>query len=119
MEQKIKHLEFIQNITSRMANNSFLLKGWCVTLIVAILGFSNFSFCAVFCVVFVFYILDTYFLYLEKLFRILYNSVRTDKANNFSLKIEQDFCVFLKSLFSISNILFYVLLIIFIFLFIS
>ncbi len=32
MEQKIKHLEFIQAAINRMAGNSFLLKGWTVTL---------------------------------------------------------------------------------------
>ena len=32
MEQKIKHLEFIQTTINRMAGNSFLLKGWTVTL---------------------------------------------------------------------------------------
>lgn len=28
MENKIKHLEFIQGVINRMANNSFMLKGW-------------------------------------------------------------------------------------------
>ena len=32
MEAKIKHLEFIQAAINRMAGNSFLLKGWTVTL---------------------------------------------------------------------------------------
>lgn len=35
-ENKRKHLEMIQNVIQRMANNSFLLKGWTVSLIVAI-----------------------------------------------------------------------------------
>jgi hypothetical protein len=33
-----KHLEFIQNIINRMSNNSFLLKGWNVTVSSAILA---------------------------------------------------------------------------------
>jgi hypothetical protein len=36
MEAKHKHLDFIQLTITRMAANSFLLKGWCVTLIAAL-----------------------------------------------------------------------------------
>jgi hypothetical protein len=32
MEAKLKHLEFVQVAVSRMAGNSFLLRGWSVTL---------------------------------------------------------------------------------------
>ena len=31
-EEKLKHLEFIQSVISRMSANSFFLKGWGVTL---------------------------------------------------------------------------------------
>lgn len=41
MEKKLKHLEMIQNIINRMANNSFLLKGWAVTLVAGIFALSN------------------------------------------------------------------------------
>ncbi len=33
MESKLKHLEKIQGVINRMAGNSFVLKGWSVTLI--------------------------------------------------------------------------------------
>lgn len=36
MESKLKHLEMIQGVINRMASNSFLLKGWSVTLISAL-----------------------------------------------------------------------------------
>ena len=36
-DNKIKHLEFIQLVITRMNVNSFLLKGWCLTLLVGIL----------------------------------------------------------------------------------
>ena len=36
MEKKLKHLEFIQNAINRMASNSFIIKGWCITLIVGL-----------------------------------------------------------------------------------
>ena len=38
MESKLKHLEMIQAVVNRMANNSFLLKGWSVTLVSALLA---------------------------------------------------------------------------------
>ena len=37
-EDKLKHLEFIQNIITRMNTNSFLIKGWAVTIASAILA---------------------------------------------------------------------------------
>ena len=36
MDRKMKHLEMIQGVISRMANNSFMLKGWAVTLVAGI-----------------------------------------------------------------------------------
>ncbi len=36
MENKNKHLEFIQMAITRMAANSFLIKGWSVTLVAAL-----------------------------------------------------------------------------------
>jgi hypothetical protein len=32
MESKLKHLELVQGVINRMAGNSFILKGWSVTL---------------------------------------------------------------------------------------
>ena len=40
MEAKLKHLEFIQNTINRMARNSFLLKGWMVTIVVGLFAIS-------------------------------------------------------------------------------
>lgn len=36
MEKKIKHLEFIQSVITRISSNSFLVKGWTITLISAL-----------------------------------------------------------------------------------
>ena len=33
MQQKLKHLEFIQGVINRLATNSFLMKGWSVVLV--------------------------------------------------------------------------------------
>ena len=39
MENKRKHLEFIQGAINRMAGNLFFLRGWTITLIVALFAF--------------------------------------------------------------------------------
>ena len=80
-ENPVKHLEFIQNVITRMANNSFLLKGWTVTLVAALflLAAQNanirFPLLAFFPVI-AFWVLDAYYLWQERLFRALYNSIR-------------------------------------------
>ena len=74
---RIKHLELIQTIISRMANNSFLIKGWTITISLAGFGlFANsnktiFLFLILFSTI-IFWILDAYYLRQERLFRKLY-----------------------------------------------
>lgn len=95
MEEKLKHLELIQNIITRMANNSFLLKGWSITIIVALIGINKDGLDGKvifigFLVTLLFWILDAYYLAQEKIFRVLYDEVRM-KSNDkidFSMKIE-------------------------------
>ncbi|MDP9314785.1 MAG: hypothetical protein M3R24_28580 [Chloroflexota bacterium] len=86
MEQKLKHLEMLQAIINRMASNSFLIKGWCVTLVAGLfaLGTStdkpNFVFLAYFPIL-MFWLLDGYYVWQEKLFRGLYDEVRQKPPN--------------------------------------
>ncbi len=81
MENKTKHLELIQGVVNRLSTNSFLLKGWSVTLVSALFalsaGDSNpaFVFLA-YIPAFVFWGLDGYYLWEEKKFRKLYDHVR-------------------------------------------
>jgi len=98
MENKLKHLEFIQSAINRMAGYSFLLKGWSVTLVVALFAFAvkeiNEINCAyiivVYLPVFIFWLLDGYFLWQERSFRVLYDRVRkkSDDQINFSMDIK-------------------------------
>ncbi len=81
MDEKIKHLEFIQAVINRMANNSFLLKGWSVTLTGGLLALTfkqlDRRYLLVSLVVLVFFwLLDSYYLYQERKFIALYNHVR-------------------------------------------
>lgn len=84
-DAQIRHLEAIQGIINRMAQNSFSLKGWSVTLVSALFalaaaksnpGFALLSYIPA-CI---FWILDGYFLCQEKLFRKLYDGVRLKEA---------------------------------------
>ena len=92
MENKRKHLEFIQGVINRMAGNLFFLRGWTITLIVALFALfvkdTNHTFIfVVYFPVIIFWILDGYFLSQERLFRALYNHVRKldEKEIDFSM----------------------------------
>ncbi len=79
-EKKLKHLEFIQGIINRMGNNSFLIKGWCITLVVGIFAITitndNYLFLLISIIPTVtFWYLDGFFLKTEKLYRELYKNV--------------------------------------------
>ena len=93
MEKKLKHLEMIQSIITRLANNSFSLKGWTVIFIAAVLGFAikesnpNYIF-LVLLPIFAFWGLDGYYLRQEKLFRALYDKVR--KLDEQDINFEMD-----------------------------
>ena len=41
MDNKINHLEMIQGVINRMASNSFMLKGWAVTLAAGIFALAS------------------------------------------------------------------------------
>src|SRR3989442_11030890 len=81
MDNKIAHLQMIQAVVARMAGNSFLLKGWTVTLVAALFALAAakavpyFIYLAYFPLI-VFWVLDGYFLRQERLFRRLYDQVR-------------------------------------------
>ena len=83
MDNKIKHLEFIQGAISRLASDSFRMKGWCVVLVAILLillareGRIEFIAVVTLIPVIAFWGLDGYFLWQERLYRALYDHVRT------------------------------------------
>ena len=84
MDRKIKHLEFIQGVINRLASDSFRMKGWCVVLVAALLILltrqGQVEFVAVALIpVIAFWGLDGYFLWQERLYRALYDHVRTQE----------------------------------------
>ena len=84
MENKHKHLEFIQGVINRMAGNSFALKGWAVTLIAGIFVLAGKEtdktyFLVAYIPILVFWGLDSFYLLKERLYCTLYNKVRKMK----------------------------------------
>ena len=123
MEKKLKHLEFLQGIINRMANCSFLLKGWSVIIVAALLALSvatqeKIALISIFFVpVIVFWILDGYYLWQERLFRAVYNAVRKKDENEIDFEMNpMDFVggrnTWLSTIFSKTIVLFYLSLMI-------
>lgn len=80
VEPKVEHLKFVQAVVARMGANSFLLKGWTVTLVAALFAFGAKEADRAFVViawipVVVFAGLDSYYLRQERLFRALHKKV--------------------------------------------
>ncbi|WP_279014460.1 hypothetical protein [Thomasclavelia cocleata] len=99
MEDKRKHLELVQGVINRMASNSFMLKGWAVTLVAGIFALAGkdmdkLYFLVAYVPIIIFWGLDAYYLLQERLYRSLYDKVRQMDKNkiDFSLKAtEQEF----------------------------
>jgi hypothetical protein len=96
MEAKLKHLEFIQGAISRMATNSFLFKGWSITLAAALSAFGAINTRPALLVIalgstLLFWGLDGYYLWLERGFVELHNIVAAkDEAHiDFSMTIDK------------------------------
>ena len=96
-ENKLKHLELIQNVIARMANNSFLLKGWNLTILAALIGLNKDGLDGKiifigFILTFVFWVLDAYYLSQERIFRARYDEVRikVEDKIDFSMKLDGD-----------------------------
>lgn len=80
-EGTAKHLEFIQNVITRMSNSSFLIRGWSLTLSSALLAFSVKDVnpkiaCIALIPLGAFWLLDCYYLRQERAYRMLYDEVR-------------------------------------------
>lgn len=87
MEKKMKYLEMIEGVIERMGNNSFQLKGWAVTLValvgaLAAQGSDKRFFLLAFIPLFAFWFLDSFYLQMERKYKVLYKRV--------SVKAESD-----------------------------
>ncbi len=121
MENKLKHLEFIQSTINRMSTNSFIVKGWTITLVALIFTTSlskinGYQIFILFIPVLMFWILDGFFLSREKSFRSLFSYVRKLKVEeiDFSMdtsKFKKGRNSWFYTLFSHTIMIFYVTLI--------
>ncbi len=117
-----KELDLIQNIITRMSNNSFLVKGWTITLISALIVFGKdvimvkanglYYLITIMLIVIPFWWLDAFFLHREKIFRKLYHKVISDPEakNRLQYNLHPDEVrAYVKSIWStmISNFLFW------------
>lgn len=95
-EGKMEYLQMLQEPICRMSTNSAIFKGFAATIVAGVsaitfaeintwvLGFS-------FLPVLAFFILDIYYLKMERKFRFLYDQVRLDKREiDFSMKLTND-----------------------------
>jgi hypothetical protein len=96
MQAKLKHLEFIQAAISRMATNSFLFKGWSITIAAGLSAFGAANTKAALLAIalvstVMFWGLDAYYLWLERGFVDLHKRVAAKKEADidFSMKIDK------------------------------
>jgi len=87
MEYLLKEVDLVQDVIKRMASNSFMLKGWTVALVVGslLLQSSRNTVLLAFIPLLVFWFLDAYYLWQERMYRKLYewvikNRLKTDEA---------------------------------------
>jgi len=113
----IEEIKLIQDIIKRMADNSFKIKGWTVTLVVVSLIFknnSNLNHLIAFIPLLSFWILDAYYLKVERIYRKLYSWVIKNRRKNedflFDLnpkRFEKEVDGYIRTMFSISLGTFY------------
>lgn len=77
-EYMLKEIDIIQDVIKRMAFNSFIIKGWAITLVVVTLllkGTEKNQIWIAFIPLLIFWFLDAYFLWQERMYRKLYEWV--------------------------------------------
>lgn len=96
-ENKRLHIQMIENIINRMSSNSFLIKGWSLTILGGLItvylaninkpmSYLILLLCLFFCLIF--WISDTFYLREERCFRNLYEIVRKKDEENIDFSME-------------------------------
>ncbi len=125
-EKKVNevHFGYIQSVITRMGQNAFQAKAWCITVVAAVLIFylgkeanGQHLICTIIAcaVTALFCFLDTYYLYLERGYRKLYQyaaglEFSDPPIQDYDMRIpktERGIRQYLKALFSVSTGLFY------------
>lgn len=133
-ESKIAGLGFLQAIIARMANNSFYIKGWDLTLFVAVVAlkkdasqYSGYLLLALIVSTIAFCLLDAYYLQQERIFRKVYNHLaesNSDTINYFRInpelykdKLRGEMLSYRNALISASILLFHIPMFVAVFIF--
>ena len=117
MEKKLKHLEFLQLAITRMNVNSFLIKGWTITLVAALFALAakdaNINYIMI-CYIAIpaFWILDGFYIGIERQYRELYKEVinKTEDKIDFNMdatKFNKGDSTWVSGVFSKTLLIFY------------
>lgn len=106
-KEKIRHLEFIQNIITRMNSNSFQIKEWMITIVSAFLAvfaaskdLNELYLLLAVIPTLLLWLLDSYYLQMEKRYRKLFNDVRVSLKSDFDMDASQYKVCYLRVIFS-------------------
>ena len=91
-EYMFKEIDLIQDIIKRMAFNSFMIKGWAITLVVValLLKGTEYQVWIAFIPLLVFWFLDAYFLLQERMYRKLYGWVVNNRLETEEYLFDMD-----------------------------
>ena len=120
IEKVVEHLKMAQVVINRLGSNSFLVKGWSMTVIVAAMlliakhDVANSFFVLVLVIPTIgFWILDGYFLWQERLFRKVYDDVRVQSDTDFKMDPfkhrDKPKCSWVSAIFSLTLNIFYLI----------
>lgn len=116
--QVVKHLEMIQGVVNRLGHDSFLIKGWSMSILAAGIifiargeGQSRWVVLTFLIPVIGFWILDGYFLWQERLFRKVYDEIRKQETTEFAMDMmkhkNKQKCKWKDSMLSVTLNIFY------------
>lgn len=98
-EDKRKYLEFIQGVINRLSSNTFLFKGWSITIIVAVftamVTTQNYTLVWLSLgATLIFWFIDAYYLMLEQSYRKLYGKIAETDIDkiDYKMNIKQYIC---------------------------
>jgi hypothetical protein len=105
MEEKLKHLEFIQGVITRMNSNSFSIKTWMMTILGALLALFASNHEPLYLLVataptLIFWCLDAKYLKMERQYRLLYTAALEGKVTVFDMNASKYSVNFINVLFS-------------------
>ena len=117
-EKVVKHLEMTQMVINRLGRNSFLLKNWSMTVLVAAIVLiarenihGSYFALMLFVPIAGFWFLDGYFLRQERLFRQIYEEIRQQTDTDFSMNARKHVgkvkCDWPSAIFSVTLLVFY------------